>query len=121
MQQESSFEIIINGYAEEPVTIHVNPNPDAIIGILKGSIHPLSERTSVSGIFIDEDVYLWNGEVCKVDEFLREWRGNDEYSFDQTFWMEIENDEEIEVSLKKSMRGTKIFRDLAAAATVCFI
>lgn len=121
MQQEHSFEIIVNGHAEEPVAIHVNPGPHVILGILKGPVHRLSERNSAAGIFIDDDVYLWDGEVCKVEEFLREWRGDDRHDPDRTFWMQIEDDGEVQVSLHKVLRYTKVFRDLAAASKVCFM
>lgn len=122
MQQGHSLEIIINGHAEEPVTVHVNPGPPEILGILNGPVHERSERTSVAGIFIDDDVYLWDGEVCKVEEFLREWRGNDRHDLDRTFWMQIEDDGEIQVSLHKMLRDNKVFRDLTAASTtICFM
>jgi hypothetical protein len=122
MTQENCFEIIINGYAEEPVAIHINPGPDVILGIIHGRIHHLSTRTSVSGILIEGDVYLWDGEVCKVAEFLNEWRGDDMHDLEDTFWMEIEDDGELQVSLmNRSLRHTKVFRDLATASKVSFI
>jgi hypothetical protein len=91
------------------------------IGILHGPVHEFSERTSVAGIFIDDDVYLWSGEVCNVEEFLRERRGDDRHDPDRTFWIQIEDDGEVQVSLHKALRETKVFRDLAAASTVCFM
>lgn len=121
MQKERDFEIIINGHAAEPVTIHVNPSPKVILRSLKGRVHSLSERTSVAGIFIEDDVYLWDGEVCNVEEFLREWRGDDQHDPDRTFWMQIEDDGEIEISLNKVLRETAVFSALAKSSNVFFM
>ncbi|MCS4088650.1 hypothetical protein [Rhizobium sp. BK176] len=121
MQQPRSIEIVVNGYVEKPVTVHVNPMPREILAILNGPVHELSERTSVVGIVVDDDVYLWDGAVCNVEEFLREWRGDDSHDFDRTFWIEIEDDGEIQVSLDKVLRDTKVFRELAATSKVFFM
>lgn len=121
MQPSSSFQIVVNGHAAEPVLVHVNPDPQAIVGILKGPIHPCSERTVIEGIAVGPDIYLWNGETCRIHEFLLEWRNDDRHDLDDTFWMQIEAGDEIDVSVHRRLRSHPVFGTLAAAANVSFL
>lgn len=122
MQNPHSFEIIVNGYSEQPVPIFVNPKSDVIIGLLGGAPGSFTLGGSISGFVIGPDVYLWNAEICKLEEFAREWEhGNLCDEFENGFWMEVEDETEIQLTLARHFRGHHVFQELEAVASICYI
>lgn len=114
------FEIVIGGYREAPVLVYVNPTPKVILDILHQPMERVSNN-SVKGFVVDGDVYLWDGEGCNLDEFAGEWEYGLKCSEHNSFWMEVENDVEIGVTVPKCFREHKIFKELAKVASICFI
>ncbi len=114
------FEIVISGYVEAPVRIYVNPTPKIILDILN---QPKEEdsNNSVEGFVVDGDVYLWDGEVCNLDEFAGEWEQGGKCCEHNAFWMEKENNSEIGVTLPRCFREHKVFKELAKVTSLCFI